>query len=413
MSNQIKNLIASLKGISGTGNVLEKFRELQDGGHLTLDPGDYSGGDGVEINVAAPIAYDVWYLHNHVNLVETEEGTEDRGRTYVDEQLVFLAEKLGGIRPLRALLNLSQLGSDPIPWWSFNGASENWENNGVYFVQQAVFETQIKGEGINFPSRGPEGYDPDQYSGYIAVPMGQLGVMEVISVFGEATHLEAEDFELRDESLPVFQIPPEMFPPRERAGENLCFGRHLLESGYAPAETEKTAVEILASHFPADIYPDIRPKGWLRLWLRKEDRFPVPGEFIGFLCKPAAVPPHVWWFQKSSPFLYAGCWFETRHLTSGVVTEVVREADRADGGIGNLYTVRVQGREVLINASDFFEYEKDDRVGILKMAETQGEQKEEGMAFLSLDQVRVLPEDEGEIAEDLVIVPIAFYNEEG
>ena len=218
MSNRIKNLLASLKGISGTGNVLEKYRDMVEGGHLTLDPGDYTGGEGFELNLAAPIAHDAWYLHNHLNLVAVDEETGDRGRAYVDGQLAFLAEKLGGVRPLRALLNLAQLGSNPIPWWSFQGASENWENNGVYFVQQAAFEAQLTGEGINFPSAGPIDGRLEDSAGYMAVPVGQLGVMEVIAVFGEATHLEADDFELRDEDLPLFQTPPEMFPPGEKPG---------------------------------------------------------------------------------------------------------------------------------------------------------------------------------------------------
>jgi hypothetical protein len=423
MTDRIEKLLSSLKGISGTGNVLEKYRELKDSGHLTLDPGDYTGEGGPVVNLAAPIAYDLWYLHNHLNLVQVEAKTDDRGRAYVDGPLSFLSEKLGGIRPLRALLDLSQLTSTPVPWWSFEGASDNWENNGVYFVQKAAFEVQLAGEGLNYPSEGVLTGGFAHCAGYMAIPMGQLGVMEVISVFGEATHLEADDFELTDEGLPLFQTPPEMFPPRERAGENLCFGRHLIESGYVVPDQERTAFEPFATHFPEWIYPDVRPKGWFRLWLRKTDKFPVPGEFIGVLCKPLAVPPHVWWFQESSPFLYAGCWAETRHLTGGVITGITEEADRDDYGIGSLYTVRTQGYEIKVNASDFFGYQEGDRVGILKkemVAATPGDfeesEDEDGvqeMAFLYTEQVVITAEDEGLLREDLMIVPIDFYKEEG
>jgi hypothetical protein len=131
----------------------------------------------------------------------------------------------------------------------------------------------------------------------------------------------------------------------------------------------------------------------------------------------------VWWFQESSPFLYAGCWAETRHLTGGVITEITEEADRDDYGIGSLYTVLTQGYEIKVNASDFFGYQEGDRVGILKkemVAATPGDfeesEDEEGvqeMAFLHTEQVVITAEDEGLLREDLMIVPIDFYKEEG
>jgi hypothetical protein len=131
----------------------------------------------------------------------------------------------------------------------------------------------------------------------------------------------------------------------------------------------------------------------------------------------------VWWFQESSPFLYAGCWAETRHLTGGVITGITEEADRDDYGIGSLYTVRTQGYEIKVNASDFFGYQEGDRVGILKkemVAATPGDfeesEDEDGvqeMAFLYTEQVVITAEDEGLLREDLMIVPIDFYKEEG
>jgi len=133
---------------------------------------------------------------------------------------------------------------------------------------------------------------------------------------------------------------------------------------------------------------------------------------LGVLCKPLALPPHIWWFQESTPFVYAGNWFETESLTGGVVTAVVLEADREDDGIGNLYTVKVHGREIKINSSDFLEYEVDDRVGILKVdAFTETPR---AASFKWSDQIRITETDEGETfgSDRYVILPIDFYKEE-
>lgn len=414
MPGEIEKLFESLKGISGSGNVLAKYRELLDGGHLALDPGDYAG---VGISLASPVAQDLWYLHNHLNLVAIDENADDdRGRAYVEERLAFLEEKLGGIRPLKALLNLSQLEAFPTLSNYWYPARDNWENNGVYFIQQAAFEMALLDEGLRAPSQGPVEDVDSGYVGYMAFPSGQLGVMEVISLFCE-TDLEVEDFELKDDEKPMFQTPPEMFPPMDGAGENWCFGRHLVAGGHVIPDDMRGAVEVfsrsaeISADFSAETYPDVSPKGWIRVWFRKDGVMPVPGEFVGILCKPVAAPPHLWWFQESSPFLYAGWWAETRHLTGGVITEITQEAARTDSGVGNLYTVRVQGLEIQVNASDFFGYEVGDRVGILKR--DMIDSGNDGFAFGFGYQLDICEDEEGAVRDDLVIVPVEFYKENG
>lgn len=424
MGTSIKQRFASLKGISGSGDVLERYFERNPRGHLTLDPGDYMGATWP---MTAPIGIDLWYLHNHVNLVVIEEDEQPRGGEYVDGPLSFLSEKMEGVRPLKAMLDLESLEGtvvDTSRWWEIR---MEWENNGVYFVNHAAFEMALAGETWNFASEGPVEPEElawnetlaDKYAGYLTVPVGQLGVMQVISMFGQ-TDFEGEDFELKDDERPMHQEPPELFPPREHAGENWCFGRHLIQSGYVVPDDERSVVEIAAPH--PEIYDNVRPKGWIRIWFRNRDVFPTPGEFVGILCKPPAVPPHVWWFQESSPFLYAGCWMETRHLTGGVVTEVVPELERTDGGIGDLYTVKVQGYEVKIETSDFYEYEVGERVGIIKKLwllysnsapTTDPESEDRGYAFYDVDQLKITKENDGEKMDDLTIIPIAFYKENG
>jgi hypothetical protein len=185
------------------------------------------------------------------------------------------------------------------------------------------------------------------------------------------------------------------------AGLNYCFGRHLIESAYykpeisipsqnnnnsddtsAYAPVASRDVELWASNIK-DYGEDIKQKLWMRYWIHKDSTFPVPGEFIGILVRPVACPPHVWWFQESNPFLYAGNWMETRNLTSGIVMGVTLEDDRVDGRAGNLYLVSVQGCQIKIESSDFLVYSVGDRVAVLKMDSITPATK----AFSSLDQM--------------------------
>jgi hypothetical protein len=282
-----------------------------------------------------------------------------------------------------------------------------WANNGIYWINTIAFEIWQNGLGQQYASDGPKGFKINDYVGYLTFPIGQLGVMEVISLIQE-TDLSGYDFEgvdaldnylvkipasdtLTDDEKPSLQSTPALFPDMKDAngnalaGENYCYGRHLIESAYlvpdeivdsqneknssgetAYAPNPKLDVELFSSKMKQ--YPeDVKPKKWMRYWIHKDSTLPVPGEFIGILCRPVACPPHVWWFQESSPFVYAGNWVETGNLTSGVVTVVTLEADRTDGKIGNQYRVKIQGCEVIIEASDFLVYAVGDRVAVLKL----------------------------------------------
>jgi hypothetical protein len=190
-------------------------------------------------------------------------------------------------------------------------------------------------------------------------------------------------------------------------------GDHLIKSGYVAVDDRKRGLEMQASPFPESFYVDAAnmPKMWMRYWIHGDETFPIPGEFLGIICKPLALPPHVWWFQETSPLVYAGNWFETSNLTGGVVEEIVLEADREDDGIGNLYTVKVQGRPIKINASDFLPYEVGDRVGVLKVDTVIETPQTE--SFRWSYQIRLLESDEEQPFgnDEYVIIPIDFYKE--
>jgi hypothetical protein len=244
---------------------------------------------------------------------------------------------------------------------------------------------------------------------------------------------------LQDKDKPSLQSTPEIFPDAKNSngnqlsGMNYCYGRHMIESAYLMPSTpilsqntvnsDKTAayaptanldVEIIST--PLKQYSeDVKPKMWMRYWIHKDSTLPVPGEFVGILIRPVATPPHVWWFQESSPFVYAGNWMETDKLTSGIVTQVILEKDRIDKGIGNQYYVKVQGCEVLITSTDFFTYSKGDRVAIVKLKTTNISNVEVDnllpatKSFTWLDQEYLKKTDELLEKVNRVIVPMTFY----
>jgi hypothetical protein len=449
MMLDVGKIINSLKGISGSGNVLAQAMKAIKEANLTLEPGDFARSN-IVAPMAAPIGYDLWYLFAHDNFMshyyaEVNQDLKDY-QPYLDDCFDFL-KLLPGLKPLRVLRNLEQFISDT----GFDAYSMtnyiNWTNNGIYWVNTAAFELWEKGLGAQYPSDGPKDFNPNDYVGYLSFPVGQLGVMEVMSLIQETKisgYLFAgkdglpdtidkqpiDPATLEDKFKPITKTPTEIFSPNKdingvnHAGQNYCYGRHLIESAYllpkTPEPSQNTSnSEGTAAYAPTanrDVEPhsspmakyleEVKPKLWMRYWIHKDSTMPVPGEFIGILCKPVAIPPHVWWFQESTPFLYAGNWMETGNLTSGEVIAVTREADRPEGSIGDEYSVLIQGCMVTIYPSDFLSYEVGDRVAILKVDSTTTKADK---SFTWLDQVTFKDTDEGTVQTKHIIIPATFY----
>jgi hypothetical protein len=179
-----------------------------------------------------------------------------------------------------------------------------------------------------------------------------------------------------------------------------------MESGYRLADED---VELFSTDMCACGYgEDVKPKKWMRYWINNADKFPVPGEFIGILCRPVALPPHLWWFQESNPFLYAGNWVDAYNVTTGIITDVTLEADRDDGKPGNQYDIKIQGCEVTLEGSDFLLYSVGDRVAVVKL-DTIGVSAEK--SFNWLIQNTFIKADEQTEKSNYIIVPISFYKE--
>ena len=452
---ELARKLESMKGLSGSGTVLSNaVRKLADFVG-TMEPGDLVAGDNIS---AAPIGYDLWYLAFHQNMMQKYyDGTDFKYfkyDTYLSENLGFLSY-LPGLKPMKVLTDMAkQLNIIPGTFSLFRfDISMPWQyaNNGVYWINTAFFEFRPEGLSFEYQSEGSPGFksNPNDYVGYIAFPIGQLGAMEVISLFTETDltgypfaayassgyyHQKEPVSGLEDKYKPTVQSTPEMFPDAKDArgnvlsGQHYCYGRHLIDGlGYykpedpASPQNEKNSdgstsyapvaardVELWAENIK-DYGEDIKPKKWFRYWIHKDSTFPVPGEFVGILVRPEATPPHVWWFQESSPFLYAGNWMETGNLTSGVVTEVTLEAARTDGGTGDLYKVKIQGCEIKIVASDYLRYSVGDRVAVLKKTNLTAADK----SFASLNQTYL--KDSDSYTKTLVInclyviLPLTFY----
>lgn len=462
MSNDrlvIKGMINSLKGIAGTGRLLSDASNRLS--KLMLEPGDYIFDDISPVNLTAPLAYDLWYLHNAVNLVHHIDPTTD-SELYVSENLKFLEEKLEGIKPLKAvtrdtLVNYGketpELADPPIVanYWTpdkgfpekplpepdmalqqlheyikklvewaqicheieeksltrFREFKDSWANEGAYFIQVMPFEMKHLKFLFSFDT---DDIDTDKLAGCILFPVGQLGIMEVISYFQE-TWTEEEDFALDDYEDIIKVEDPEMFPPISEMELDKSYGEILIEKGYLIPEDKQDVFEYLQkeTNLTVEGYKeDIAPKTWARLWIKNEDVFPVPGEFIGILIKPVLAPPHVWWFQESVPLLYAGNWVETQNLTSGIITQVTLEASRTDGGVGNEYKIKINGTEITAYASDFKLYAVKDRVAVLKRWTTSSAATR---SFTWVDQRDGQHPVKNEKSEEFTILPITFYKE--
>ena len=439
----IQNLITSMrqKGISGTGNVLGQLSRVQSEAtkNLVLEPGDFvkNRANGRPTAVSAPIAYDLWYLHNHVNLFRWVNPGASRSdvHAYEAERLAFIKDKLSSdgksIRPMKGLTDPSQMTH--INAWS------QWYNDAEYFVQLMAFEIRfhdkaiqwdtnrtfysqvlkkVNVNGIEMTMSAPvkETLNLIGFVGYLTFPIGQMGVMEQIAFFQESWSDEphvapadgiADQYRPDGEEKVFNPDPPELFPPKESFNTH-CYGDYLTE-GWKKSEMYAPQLEVDCNGIPAQSYSkDVKPKGWMRLWIMPEDTFPVPGEFIGILCKPLPVPVHCWWFQESNPFLYAGNWVDTGNLSSGIVTAITLEANRPAGSVGDEYKILYHGIELTVYASDFYRYTVGERVAVLKLGSTTAKATR---AFSFVDQKTYGEPDKDSVSTDYIIIPMTYYKE--
>lgn len=360
----------------------------------------------IDIFLRAPIASDVWYFSFSVTVVpyyDIETGSYDD--TITNEVLSFIEPMLsyyGGVKPLKA------------PYSSHD--ITDLSNNGRYTIKQVRYENTSPLHGFRhpgYPDRertiGEADADMDNYLAYFAIPVGPLGVMQTVSLIFENPHSTLLSSPSWDSTVEVKEGTHAaeyggLIPHECDSSDNSLSGIHIVESLYLLAGDN---VEFPSPDFVG--FPRHYEHQWLRYYVPLDAVFPMPGTFVGVLCK--ASPNHCWWFQETNPFLYAGNWFETKYYTTGVVESVIEDADE----ITLIYAVRVRGFLIHLRSSDFLRYDIGSRVAILKVFSPP----DSSFTWAELDDIRAwLVQVERDISPkgytvhpSYTIVPAAFYQE--
>ena len=406
-SESIKKLIEKARvytqsGASFSGDLSEHARQLLSlvGDDLSRavisgQPGDYvriGSKDDPGISLAAPIGYDVWYLFPTANVLDFE----DNERTdEILERLDPFLSKLQGIKPLKTLRNKDDLSFTS--WWSWPASMDYWTNSAPYMIKEMRYETILEGRSFKYYSDGM----PSGSVGFLAFPVGQLGVMEIVSLIGESV-TEADGFSI-DAQEAIVEAGDMMAPVHDNRG--YCVGEHLIEGGYLiQNEDGVDRVELMSEDFEGQ--ESVEPHRWLRYWLMPEDTFPVPGEFVALVAKSELF--HANWFQPTQPLLYSGQFFQTEYYTSGTIQEIIEPDDESEEET-NIYRVFVGGYEMWLRPTDFFLYSVDDRVAIVK----------ETLDLVdNMDWTLLLSDKDNDSSsednpdEDWYIAPISFYEDE-
>ena len=399
---------------------------------LIMDVGDRirTGPEtGYDIKLSLPVASDIWYL------TVGESILPFRGENYqenAEKILGFLEKYLARLDNIKPLTSIQSYKDIHAYFSAYEMRTAFDSDHASPVIREMRFETWMLNRSTEFPSKGPkasieEGVKSKSeaslgqlYSGLLSFPVGPLGVMEVLSVFSESMDdmLTNEvpftpDGTVRIENPEGWKCVTDqpldglMSPMTDIKGD--CPGVNLVNKGYL--------IESRDAEYPAEPfagYDKILPFHSFRYYLRRDAKWPLPGEFIGLLAKP--WPAHVWWFQKTSPLLYSGNWFETNYYTSGVVKEILPSPE---GSSGLAYRCVVRGVDVCIAGSDFYEYSVGDRVSILRINDLDRflDQTKGNFKWKEIDDLIAREKMEREIPSNapyvlnpyMMIVPMSFY----
>jgi hypothetical protein len=148
------------KGISGSGALMgDLIDRAGNDGRTALEPGDIAVNDhdgNPLYQVASPIAYDLWYLRHQQNILAMDVPPMDAvPQSYLDGPLDFLDDKLGGMKPLCFIRNLSDLTQDTRITQRVEGVpiSAQWLNLREYFIHLMPFEMWAYGLSETVPQQ--------------------------------------------------------------------------------------------------------------------------------------------------------------------------------------------------------------------------------------------------------------------
>ncbi len=169
------------------------------GDRLTYAPGDRTLNFGdknnpVRVGLGAPIDYDIWYVFGAGNVLKfggksVEESMEkmagffeevDQAKPLIPpvenvDPNVFIYPRSGGTVGTTLFASMT------------SGRINLGTRSHQYAIKEARFETWLTGNSAEYYSNGPKAPDGDGYAGYIAFPVGPLGVMWRISLATESS----------------------------------------------------------------------------------------------------------------------------------------------------------------------------------------------------------------------------------
>lgn len=332
------------------GRLSDESRPLQ---VTAIEPGDFGvATSGQELMARLPVEADVWYLIVPENILPDWKAPDVVKDQDIARLKDSMPEALRAVSPMRT-------AREP-------GQAHEMAHSYEYAVKAMHFWVRRISMPLDLASEYPnETRDQSQVRVVLGIPVGPLGVMESVSLVSETMKGEDRPWELQ---------PGGGFFPPYHGKANILPGIKLVESGYVKRSDD---TQLLA----APLRNVVPAHSILRYYVFDLDgKWPRPGEFIGVLCRP--ISWWAWWWQETKPFLYAGNFFETEFLTSGVVLEVFKQvedeagdvalAPRADGDaqgdLPDIYKLRVKLDHVYVLATDWKRYDVGDTVAVLKVS---------------------------------------------
>ena len=259
---------------------------------------------------------------------------------------------------------------------------------------EARYEFQVYDKDLSHPEGVIAGTEDclgfiDLMSGF---PMKNTEMMLTIGQYSSRAEI-TKGVPSDEAAAPTAPIPEDFF-------EGVDEKRLLLNLLYL----DEDRVETMAD----DLEGEEKPKGlhwWVRINLKGESKWPVPGEFMGLANR--AWPSLPWGEQKTSPYLFSGNWMDTVFYTSGIIKEIIEPTEE-------LFCKRykIQWRKTIdypegiveLRPSDFAEYRLGDMVCMLKL----NDQEELKESQLWKD------DDTKEISsKKFIVFPAIFYGIKG
>ena len=388
-----------------------------------------------DYRTALPVASDVWYLCAGKTIVPFARfGLEDEANAKATIEMEkhienALEKAYPGVEIMKRVMDASDVNVNSaenrgkkslkemrFETWGFHTAPEfgsRYPNS----LRQYSYDRNGIPTGFTMPeeSVNPALDDESYLLGYLAFPVGPLGVMQSLSLVLEVPAPASSPDWHRDNILKTGVGTGGwggLFPHKVNSNDNRCWGLRVLRSMYVPdgdrTEYPGADFEGFDRHYMHQ---------WLRVYLRSDDTWPVPGTLVFMMARPS--PLHCWWYQHSSPFAYAGNFFETRFWSSGVVKKTLTEDEKNPNEVGQILVVETCGATLYIRCTDFCRYEVGERVALMKIqddvsASFKWHQMSDAKHEEMMDKQTPRPSSMHYVVSGTYrVAPVEFYKQEG